>query len=49
MQMFLLGKLKQLEFRKESRGGMFSSKRYFTVKAKNINELFNELNKKTWQ
>lgn len=50
MQMFLLGKqLKQLEFRKESRGGMFSSKRYFTVKEKNINELFDELNKKTWQ
>ena len=49
MQMFLLGKLKQLEFRKESHGGMFSSKRYFTVKAKNINELFDELNKKTWQ
>ena len=49
MQMFLLDKLKPLEFRKESRGGMFSSKRYFYVKAKNINELFNELNKKTWQ
>ncbi len=49
MQMFLLDKLNPLEFRKESRGGMFSSKRYFTVKAKNINELYNELNKKTWQ
>lgn len=49
MQMFLLDKLKQLEFRKETRGGMFSSNRYFTVKAKNINELFNELNNKTWE
>lgn len=49
MQMFLFGNLKQLDYRKKTRGGMFSSKRYFTVKAKNINELFNELNNKTWE
>ena len=50
MQMFLFGNLiKQLDFRKKTRGGMFSSKRYFYVKAKNINELFNELNNKTWE
>ena len=39
MQLFLFDKLIGLEYKKSTKGGMFSSKRYFNTKAKNINEL----------
>lgn len=49
MQLFLLDKLVELDFKKVSHGGMFSSKRYFSVKAHTIEELYLELNDKTWE
>lgn len=50
VQLFLLSEpLVKLNYSKKSRGGMFASKRYFSVEAANIEELFEELNGKSWE
>ncbi len=51
IRVFLLGKLYETNFQKDSRGGMFSSKRYFNIaklQAANVEELSEKLNGKKW-
>lgn len=51
IRVFLLGQLYKTDFQKDSRGGMFSSKRYFNIaqlQARNAEELSDKLNGKKW-
>lgn len=52
IQVFLLQNPVEVNFRKSSPGGMYSSKKYFpniAAKAKNSNELAEQIKGKTWE
>ena len=48
LRVFLLGPLHDTDFRKDTPGGMFGSKRYFDVGAFDVEKLASQLREKTW-
>jgi len=47
-QIFLLSNKREITFKKDSKGGLFGSKIYFTIKSDNIDDLKKELDGKCW-